>query len=111
MNRRYRRLAAIQQVKLAPVGEVWEKALAEIKDTDLYFRDGEHASAAGDYLAAMVITKAVTGKLPDAQFRKSYDFTVPGDHWLPVNENTEEETVQLSQETVSIIRKYADTLG
>ena len=110
MNRRYRSLADRQQAMLAAVGEVWAKALADIKDTDLYFRDGEHASPAGDYLAAMVITKTITGKLPDMDFRKSFDFTVPGGNWIPVNENTEEETVQLSQETVSIIRRYADEL-
>ena len=112
MNRRYRKIASEQQAKLAPIGEVWEKVLAELNpDSDLYFRDGEHASPAGDYLAAMVIVKTITGSLPDPEFRKTFDFSLPGDDWKPVKEDPDREAVQLSEETVQTIRKYVEQIS
>ena len=108
MNRRYRKIASEQNVLMAPVGEVWEKVLPVLKekaDADLFFRDGEHASAVGDYLAAMVIVKTITGKLPDLEFRKTFDFTRPDDEWQPVKENVEEEIVELPEEVVNIVRE------
>lgn len=111
MNRRYRKIAREQDALLAPVGEVWEKVMPEfqkVSGPDLYFRDGEHASPAGDYLIAMVIVKAITGKLPDRNFRKTFDFTRSDDRWLPVKENAGDETVQLSEEAVNMIRKQID---
>ena len=105
MNRRYRKIAIEQKVLLAPVGEVWEKVLHSAGDTELYFRDGEHASYIGDYLAAMTIAKTITGRLPDENFRKALDFTLPGENWQPVRENTDEEEVQLKEETVKGIRQ------
>ena len=109
MNRRYRKIAAEQNVLMAPVGEVWEKVLPVLKeraDADLFFRDGEHASAIGDFLAAMVLVKTITGKLPDPDFRKTFDFTRADDEWQPVKENIEEETVQLTEEVTDIIQKH-----
>ena len=109
MNRRYRKIASEQNVLMAPVGEVWERVLPVLKekaDADLFFRDGEHASAVGDYLAAMVIVKTITGKLPGPEFRKAFDFTRPDDEWQPVKEDIEEETLQLPEEVVNIIREH-----
>ena len=109
MNRRYRKIARDLDALLAPVGEVWEKvmrAIGDIPGADLYFRDGEHASPAGDYLAAMVIAKAITGKLPREDFRTAFDFTVPGESWLPVKEDTGDEAVRLSEEIVHAIREH-----
>ena len=109
MNRRYHKIADDNDVLLAPVGEVWEKTLSELEgDADLYFTDGEHASAIGDYLVAMILVKTITGKLPEESFVKSFDFTIPGDNWQPVKEDVSDEEVQIPMEVVSVIRSFVD---
>ena len=109
MNRRYHKIAEDNGVLLAPVGEVWEKTLSELEgDADLYFTDGEHASAIGDYLVAMILVKTITGKLPEESFVKSFDFTIPGDNWQPVKEDVSDEEVQIPMEVVSVIRNFVD---
>ncbi len=109
MNRRYQNLAKEQGALLAPIGEIWSAVLTELQDEcgeDLYFRDGEHASAIGDYLVAMVLTKVITGKLPKQDFLKAYDFTIPGESWFPVNESVEDEVVTIPQNVADIIRRH-----
>lgn len=110
MNRRYRSFAENQNVLLAPIGEVWSAAMKELSDlgTDLYFRDGEHASAVGDYLVSMVLTRTITGKLPSEDFIQAFDFSTPDSNWIPVKENVDDETVTLSKDVVEIIRKYVE---
>ena len=76
MNRRYRKIATDENITLAPVGEVWSNVSKEIKDitgADLYYKDGAHASALGDYLVSMVLAKTITGQLPDSSFKLAYD--------------------------------------
>ena len=109
MNRRYHKIAEENGVILAPVGEVWEKTLSELEgEADLYFTDGEHASAIGDYLIAMILVKTITGKLPEESFVKSFDFTILGDSWQPVKEDVSDEEVQIPMEVVSVIRSFVD---
>lgn len=109
MNRRYHKIAEDNGVILAPVGEVWEKTLSELEgDADLYFTDGEHASAIGDYLVAMILVKTITGKLPEESFVKSFDFTIPDENWQPVKEDISDEEVQIPMEVVSVIRSFVD---
>ena len=114
MNRRYRAIAEQQGVTLAPIGEVWERALQELSESpyadryDLYYRDGAHASAVGDYLVATVLTKVITGKLPKEDFLTAFDFSLPDDEWLNVKENVEEETTCLPREVVQAIRDCAE---
>ena len=72
------------------------------------FTDGEHASAIGDYLIAMILVKTITGKLPEESFVKSFDFTIPGDNWQPVKEDVSDEEVQIPMEVVSVIRNFVD---
>lgn len=103
MNCRYRNLAIKLDAKLAPIGEIWTETLNS-SDIELYFRDGAHASAVGDYLIAMVLTKVITGKLPDENFTTAFDFTVP-DKFQPVKENVQDEVINLAPEVVSIIRE------
>ena len=103
MNRRYRSLSESLGALLAPIGEVWSNVLG-VGNIELYFRDGEHASAIGDFLIAMVITKTITGKLPDKKFRTALDFTVPLE-FQPVKEDTSEEEIILGSEIVSLIRE------
>ncbi|WP_090416191.1 hypothetical protein [Pseudobutyrivibrio sp. YE44] len=106
MNRRYRSLADKLNVSLAPIGEVWSKIL-NTSDIELYFRDGEHASATGDYLIAMVLTKVITGKLPSADFLTAFDFTVPDRFW-PVKEKVEDEVVKIDSDIINIIRSKVE---
>ena len=108
MNRRYRAIAEQQGVLLAPIGEVWERVLnmlSDIPEADLYYRDGAHASAVGDYLVATVLTKVITGKLPKEDFLTAFDFSLPDDEWLNVKENVEEEILSLPKEVVQVIRE------
>ncbi|WP_035781147.1 hypothetical protein [Butyrivibrio sp. LB2008] len=111
MNRRYRAIAEQQGVLLAPIGEVWECALQELSESpyadryELYYRDGAHASAVGDYLVATVLTKVFTGKLPKEDFLTAFDFSLPDDEWLNVKENVEEEILSLPKEVVQVIRE------
>ena len=112
MNRRYRKLAEETGALLAPIGEVWTAAMAELPCTpeaDLYFRDGEHASAVGDYLIAMVLTKVMTRKLPDPGFLSALDFIGEGDFWIPVKDPAE-EAAEVSPEIASVIKKYTEKI-
>ena len=111
MNRRYRELSNNQGALLAPVGEARSAVIKETEksmEADLYWKDGAHDSSIGDYLVAMVLTKVITGKLPDADFNKAYDFTLPGDDWLPVKEDIADEIVRIPSEIVQVIRKCVD---
>lgn len=111
MNRRYRAIAEQNGVLLAPIGEVWERVLnmlSDIPEADLYYHDGAHASAVGDYLVATVLTKVITGKLPKEDFLTAFDFSLPDDEWLHVKENVEEETTCLPREVVQAIRDCAE---
>lgn len=103
MNRRYRALAGKLDAKLAPIGEVWNE-VRNSSDLELYFRDGEHASAVGDYLIAMALTKVLTGALPGESFRTAFDFTVPED-FQPVKEDVSQEIVELDAGAVAKIRE------
>ena len=108
MNRRYRAIAEQNGVLLAPIGEVWEcvlNVLSDMSEADLYYRDGAHASAVGDYLAATVLTKVITGKLPKEDFLTAFDFSLPDDEWLNVKENVKEEILSLPKEVVQVIRE------
>ncbi|MBQ1847565.1 MAG: hypothetical protein II135_06130 [Clostridia bacterium] len=109
MNERYRMLSLKCGALLAPVGEVWSAAAKELKDADLYYKDGEHASLFGTYLTATVLTKTLVGKLPDKDFLQTLDFTVPG-RFQPVNENKEEETVAVPAEISGVIRRSVDLI-
>lgn len=107
MNRRYRKIAEDEGVKLAPIGEIWSKVLKELvnePDADLYYKDGAHASSIGDYLVAMTLTKTITGKLPDASFREAFDFTLPDDAWNHVKLSVEDEGITIPENIASIIR-------
>ncbi len=109
MNRRYRSLAAKLDARLAPIGEVWNDVLNS-SDMELYFRDGAHASAIGDYLIASVLTQVITGKLPNDSFTTAFDFTVPV-NFQPVKENVQDEMVELDPEIISKIRSSVSKIN
>lgn len=102
MTRRYRGISEETGAVLAPVGEAWEKA-EKFPEIELYWKDGEHASPEGDFLTALVITKAVTGMIPDSDFRRAYDFSLP-EGSFKLRENVGEEILELPQETVDVLR-------
>lgn len=113
MNRRYQSLAREQGVLLAPIGEVWSAVMPELQGEsgeDLYFRDGEHASAVGDYLVSIVLTKLITGAFPSQDFLKAYDFTIPDENWFPVKEDVNDEVVMISKDVADIIRKHVSAI-
>ena len=102
-----RKIAEDEGVKLAPIGEIWSNVLKELvnePDTDLYYKDGAHASGIGDYLVAMTLTKTITGKLPDEKFCDSFDFTLPDDNWNHVKLSLEDEQITIPENIASIIR-------
>ena len=57
----YNRLAASNGATVAPVGQAWQQAHSLGQSGFLYDPDGNHASAEGSYLAAIVIGETVTG--------------------------------------------------
>lgn len=69
MNETYHEAADEHDSLLAPVGEVWQSMILRHPETELYWKDGEHASPYGDYLIACVLYRVITGNeasgLPD----------------------------------------------
>ena len=109
MTRRYRDRSEKTGALLAPIGEAWESVLNEHPGTELYWRDGEHASPAGDYLAALVITKTITESMPGSSFMSAYDFSAEGQ--FPCDrEDIEKERVLLDEETVNVIQDAVITI-
>ncbi len=105
MNRRYRYISGDTGARLAPVGEAWEKARGLISE-DLYWRDGEHASPVGDYLTALVIARTIIGKIPGKEFRRAYDFSLPGGSFN-LKEDVADELIELSEETAAVLHDIA----
>lgn len=60
----YRQAAKAAKGLLFPVGEAWRAALQRDPKLDLYTPDGLHPTAAGSYLAALVIYEQLYGRSP-----------------------------------------------
>jgi hypothetical protein len=60
----YRRAATISKGLLFPVGEAWRAALRRDPKLELYSPDGLHPTAAGSYLAALVIYQQLYERSP-----------------------------------------------
>jgi hypothetical protein len=58
----YTRLAAASGARLAPVGEAWQRVLAEHPAIPLFQADGSHPTEHGTYLAACVVYEILTGR-------------------------------------------------
>ncbi|RJF36558.1 hypothetical protein [Pseudoalteromonas gelatinilytica] len=50
---------------VAPIGLVWDKAIAALPELNFYSADGNHASNAGHLLTAMTFYEVITGELAD----------------------------------------------
>jgi len=59
----YNSLGTELNVPVAPVGDEWQKFRIAHPETELFFRDGEHASPEGSRLAAQVIAQTVLKEL------------------------------------------------
>ena len=107
----YRRLAEECGALLAPVGERFEMVQQKHPEIDLFWHDGAHASAYGDYLIAAVFAALLTGKtdlsaLPDdgVDFRADFE----GENGLPLAlESVEAARIRLDPEKAAILRDYA----
>ncbi|MGH1456057.1 MAG: DUF4886 domain-containing protein [Alphaproteobacteria bacterium] len=58
------KIAYINKIATAPVGEYWYKTMYINPEIQLYNPDGSHPSMAGSYLAALVFYKNLTGNSP-----------------------------------------------
>ncbi|SUZ49093.1 uncharacterized protein METZ01_LOCUS1947 [marine metagenome] len=61
ISKEYIKLANDFNVKVFPVGPIWDAIRKDNSNIDLYF-DNKHPSSAGSYLIALIITKSLTGK-------------------------------------------------
>jgi hypothetical protein len=62
----YRQAAITSQLQLFAVGDAWDATLRSNRSIRLYQPDKLHPTAAGSYLAALVITQGLTGLRPTA---------------------------------------------
>ena len=111
MSACYRRLAEECGALLAPVGERFAQVQAEHPEIDLFWHDGAHASAYGDYLIAAMFASLLTGKndlspLPDTGVDFQADFE--GEDGMPLAvESPADAAVALNPADTQILRKYA----
>jgi hypothetical protein len=59
-------IAQNENACVAPVGPVWDEALFRDPNLVLHAKDGNHASATGNFLTALVLYQIITGQLADA---------------------------------------------
>ena len=64
MAKSYRAAAKAAEAKILPAGEAWQEALSRDPKIALYQADNLHPTPAGSYLAALVITRGLTGVAP-----------------------------------------------
>ena len=108
MQRFYTALAAETGALLAPVGELFDSIRITHPEIELYWHDGEHASAYGDYLIAATLAALLCGTndlsaLDDQAIDFALDFE--GEDGMPLaKECAAECAVQLDAEKASVIR-------
>ena len=61
----YRKVAKAVDVRLAPIGDAWSRARAELPGVALHDADGLHASRAGTYLTAALLVGMLAGRSPE----------------------------------------------
>ena len=61
----YLAVAGEMGAMVAPVGAVWQRALEEHPELELWQRDGSHPSSEGTYLAACVFYATLLGTSPE----------------------------------------------
>ena len=61
----YQKVAKAVNVRLAPVGDAWGRARAELPGVALHDADGLHASREGTYLTAAMLVGMLAGRSPE----------------------------------------------
>lgn len=107
MQRFYTALAAETGALLAPIGELFDMIRLTHPEIELYWHDGEHASAYGDYLIAATLAALLCGiKDLSALDNQAIDFDLDfeGEDGMPLaKERAEECAVQLDAEKTSVM--------
>lgn len=112
MIRFYRELSAEIGALLIPVGELFERLSQEHPEIDLYWTDGAHASAYGDYLiaatlAAVLLQKRDLSALDDQAIDFRLDFE--GEDGMPLAlERADSAVVTLEHEKAGVLRAAAE---
>lgn len=108
MHRFYTAFAAETDAMLAPVGELFDEICRSNPEIELYWHDGEHASAYGDYLiaatlAALLCHTTDLSALDDQAI--DFDLDFEGENGMPLaKEQAEDCAVQLNPEKTAVIR-------
>lgn len=108
MQRFYTALAEETGALLAPVGELFDHIRQTNPEIELYWHDGEHASAYGDYLIAATLAALLcsTNDLSALDNQAiDFDLDFEGEDGLPLaRERAEDCIVQLDSEKTAVIR-------
>lgn len=102
----YTGLAGRSGSLLAPVGHVFEALRNSHPEINLYWKDGEHASVYGDYLAASVLASTILQHPLTSMSCTGLDFLqdVPFDFAHPgLIEHPEKEVIPLDADTCAVI--------
>ena len=108
MQRFYTALAGETGALLAPVGELFDSIRITHPEIELYWHDGEHASAYGDYLIAATLAARLCGTndlsaLDDQAI--DFDLDFEGEDGMPLaKECAADCVVHLEAEKTSVIR-------
>ena len=111
MQHFYAALAAETSALLAPVGELFDTIQLTNPEIDLYWHDGEHASAYGDYLIAAVLSSLLCkttdlSALDDQAI--DFDLDFEGENGMPLaKERASDCVVQLAPEKTAVLRSMA----
>ena len=110
MKRFYTAISAETGALFAPVGELFEEIRRTHPEIELYWHDGEHASAYGDYLIAAVLAgllcKETDLSVLDDQ-AIDFDLDFEGENGMPLaRERASDCVVQLDPEKTRIIRSF-----
>ena len=114
MCRFYRTLAEETGALLAPVGALFDLIRTDDPEIELYWHDGEHASAAGDYLVAATLAALLCRKTDlSALDNQAIDFDLDfeGENGMPLaEEHAEACVVSLDSGTAHAIRTAIEKL-
>lgn len=111
MHRFYTALAEETGAMLAPVGKLFAMIRRTNPEIELYWHDGEHASAYGDYLIAAVFASLLCettdlSALDDQAI--DFDLDFEGENGLPLaKERASDCIVQLEPEKTAVLRAMA----
>ena len=109
MSRLYRKIGADNNVRVVPIGEMFDEINKHHPEIDLYWEDGAHASVYADYMIAAAFAACLVGteKL-DRIGDEAIDFKVvfeAQDGRPKAEEDTEKTGINIDREKTKTIRK------